>query len=162
VTGLYPGYRKGGIGYDHIEVVIDDHSRLGVVVDVPDESASSAARALEIAATEFAKHGIAIERVLTDNGWAYTHGPRYAGVIADLGARHKRTRPYRPQTNGKAERFIQTLLNEWAYGRSYQSNRERLDALPGFVDFYNSGRPHTALDGRSPIDVVNNVRGDPS
>jgi len=162
VTGWYPGYRKGGIGYDHIEVVIDDHSRLGVVVDVPDESASSAARALEIAASEFAKHGISIERVLTDNGWAYTHSPRYAAVIADLGARHKRTRPYRPQTNGKAERFIQTLIKEWAYARPYGSNDERSAALQGFVDFYNRTRPHTALGGRSPLDVVNNVRGDHS
>jgi transposase InsO family protein len=133
-----------------------------VVVAVPDESAVSSARALEIAAAEFAKHGITIERVMTDNGWAYTHGPLYAGVIAGLGARHKRTRPYRPQTNGKAERFIQTLLKEWAYGRAYRSNQDRLDALPVFVDSYNSSRPHTALGGRSPIDVVNNVRGDHS
>jgi len=159
---LAPNRHRSGLGYDHIEVVIDDHSRLGVVVAVADESAVSSARALEIAAAEFAKRGITIERVLTDNGWAYTHGPRYAGVIAELGARHKRTRPYRPQTNGKAERFIQTLINEWAYGRPYRSNQERLDALPVFVDFYNSSRPHTALGGRSPIDVVNNVRGDHS
>jgi transposase InsO family protein len=149
-------------GYDHIEVVIDDHSRFGVVVDVPDESAGSAARALEIAAAEFARHGITIDRVLTDNGWAYTHGRAYRSVIAELGARHRRTRPYRPQTNGKAERFIQTLLNEWAYGRAYKSNQDRLDALPAFVDFYNRSRPHTALGGRSPLDVVNNVRGDHS
>jgi len=159
---LAPSIPGRGPGYDHIEVVIDDNSRFGIVVDVPDESAGSAARALEIAAAEFASHGIAIERVLTDNGWAYTHGRAYAAVIARLGARHKRTRPYRPQTNGKAERFIQTLLNEWAYGRPYQSNQERLDALPVFVDFYNSSRPHTALGGRSPLDVVNNVRGDHS
>jgi transposase InsO family protein len=149
-----------GLGYDHIEVVIDDHSRLGVVVEVPDESARSAAQALETAAAEFAKHGIRIERVLTDNGWAYTSGPRYAGVIERLGARHKRTRPYRPQTNGKAERFIQTLLNEWAYSQPYRSNHERREALQGFVDSYNRTRPHTALGGRSPLDVVNNVRGD--
>jgi len=149
-----------GLGYDHIEVVIDDNSRLGVVVEVPDESANSAAQALQIAAAKFAEHGIAIERVLTDNGWAYTHGRPYAAVISGLGARHKRTRPYRPQTNGKAERFIQTLLNEWAYGRAYRSNQERLDALPVFVDFYNSSRPHTAIGGLSPLDVVNNVRGD--
>jgi transposase InsO family protein len=149
-----------GYGYEHIEVVIDDNSRFGVVVPVPDESAQSAAHALESAAAEFAARGIVIERVLTDNGWAYTRGPRYASAIARLGVRHKRTRPYRPQTNGKAERFIQTLINEWAYGRPYGSNQERLDALPVFVDFYNSNRPHTALGGLSPIDVVNNVRGD--
>ena len=151
---------RQGLGYDHIEVVIDDHSRLGVVVVVPDESGRSAAQALQLAAVEFARHGIAIERVLTDNGWAYTHGRAYAALIAGLGARHKRTRPYRPQTNGKAERFIQTLLNEWAYGRPYRSNQDRLDELPVFVDFYNSSRPHTALGGRSPLGVVNNVRGD--
>jgi transposase InsO family protein len=113
-----------------------------------------------MAAAEFTARGIKIERVLTDNGWAYTRGPRYADVIDRLGARHKRTRPYRPQTNGKAERFIQTLINEWAYGRAYRSNQQRLDALPAFVDFYNRVRPHTALDGRSPLDAVNNVRGD--
>ena len=156
---LAPSYHHGP-GYDHIEVVIDDHSRFGVVVPVPDESTKSAAQALELAAAEFASHGIAIERILTDNGFAYARGRAYASVVAGLGARHKRTRPYRPQTNGKAERFIQTLLNEWAYGRPYRSNQERLDALPVFVDFYNSSRPHTALGGHSPIVAVNNVRGD--
>ena len=90
---LAPHSHGRGLGYDHLEVVIDDHSRFGVVVDVPDESAGSAARALEIAAVEFASHGIAIERVLTDNGWAYTHGRAYATVIAGLGARHKRSQP---------------------------------------------------------------------
>ncbi len=155
-----PHSHRSGLGYDHIEVVIDDASRFSVVVPVPDESARSAAKALETAAVEFASRGIRIERVLTDNGWAYTHGGRYRGVVDRLGARHKRTRPYRPQTNGKAERFIQTLINEWAYCQPYGSNRERLDALAGFVDFYNRTRPHTALGGRSPLDVVNNVRGD--
>ncbi|HXQ93916.1 MAG TPA: IS481 family transposase [Thermoplasmata archaeon] len=150
------------VGYEHIEVVIDDASRLAVVVPVPDESAASAAFALETAATEFAKVGISIERVLTDNGWAYTRARPYAELLAKLGARHKRTRPWRPQTNGKAERFIQTLLNEWAYARPYGSTAERADALPGFVDFYNRRRPHTALGGRSPIDAVNNVSGDHS
>ena len=141
-------------------MVIDDASRYAVVVPVPDESGASAAHALEVAATEFAKLGVRIERVLTDNGWAYTRAGDYRSVLAGLGARHKRTRPWRPQTNGKAERFIQTLINEWAYARAYQSNEERSAALPGFVDFYNRTRPHTALGGRSPLDVVNNVRGD--
>jgi transposase InsO family protein len=151
---------KTGVGYDHLEVVIDDASRLAVVVPVPDESGASAAFALEMAATEFAKFGIAIERVMTDNGLAYTRARAYAAVLEALGARHKRTRPWRPQTNGKAERFIQTLINEWAYARPYGSNAERSAALPGFVDFYNRTRPHTALGGRSPLDVVNNVPGD--
>ena len=160
---LRPHYsHRPGAGYDHLEVVIDDTSRLAVVVPVPDESTGSAARALQIAAVEFANQGIAIERVLTDNGLAYTRGRAYADAIGGLGARHKRTRFHRPQTNGKAERFIQTLINEWAYGRRYDSNEERLAALPGFVDFYNRSRPHTALGGRSPLDAVNNVSGDHS
>jgi transposase InsO family protein len=151
-----------GAGYEHLEVVIDDASRYAVVVPVPDESGRSAAHALEVAATEFARLGIRIERVMTDNAFAYIHSTRYRAVLDRIGARHKRTRPRRPQTNGKAERVIQTLLNEWAYARPYTTNREREEALPVFVDFYNRGRPHTALGGRSPLDVVNNVLGDHS
>jgi transposase InsO family protein len=150
----------GRAGYEHLEVVIDDASRYAVVVPVPDESGPSAALALETAAAEFARLGIRIERVLTDNAFAYTNSTRYRAVLAQLGARHKRTRPRRPQTNGKAERVIKTLLNEWAYARPYTTNREREEALPVFVDFYNRRRPHTALGGRSPLDAVNNVSGD--
>ena len=152
--------RQRGSGYDHLEVVIDDASRFAVVVPVPDESGASAARALEIAAAEFARLGIRIERVLTDNGLAYVRSSAYREALATIGARHKRTRPWRPQTNGKAERVIQTLLREWAYRRPYTTNRERQAALPVFVDFYNRRRPHTALGGRSPLDAVNNVSGE--
>ncbi len=152
--------RRTGVGYDHLEVVVDDASRFAVVVPVPDESGASAAFALQTAAAEFAKLGITIERVLTDNGLAYTRARAFAAVLDGLGARHKRTRPWRPQTNGKAERFIQTLIHEWAYARPYRSNDERSAALPAFVDFYNRSRPHTALGGRSPLDVVHNVHGD--
>ena len=155
-----PHHNRSNAGYEHLEVVIDDHSRFAVVVQVPDESSSSAAAALDLAALEFARRGIRIDRILTDNGLAYTRGRAYGQAIDRLALRHKRTRPYRPQTNGKAERFIQTLINEWAYARPYRSNDERLAALPEFVDFYNRTRPHTALGGRSPLDVVNNVRGD--
>lgn len=150
-----------GYGYEHIEVVIDDASRYAVVVRVADETGASAAQALELAAAEFARLGIRIERVLTDNGAGY-RSMAYASVLGSLSAKHKRTRPYRPQTNGKAERLIQTLLNEWAYARPYSSNEDRSAALPEFVDFYNRVRPHTAIGGRSPIDVVNNVSGDHS
>ena len=157
-----PNRGYANIGYEHLEVVIDDASRYTVVVPVPDETGASAASALEIAAAEFARLGIRIERVLTDNGMAYTRSRAYAQTLAGLGARHRRTRPYRPQTNGKAERVIQTLLNEWAYARPYRSNDERAAALPAFVDFYNRRRPHTALGGRSPLDAVNNVPRDHS
>jgi transposase InsO family protein len=147
-----------GAGYDHLEVFVDDHSRLGFVALVADESPASAVDALERAAAFYAGRGITIERVLTDNGGPY-RSRLYARFLDELGARHKRTRPYRPQTNGKVERLIQTLLREWAYARPYASNPERLEALPAWVEFYNHGRPHTALQGRPPAAVVNDVLG---
>jgi len=150
---------RARVGYEHLEVVIDDASRYAVVVPVPDETGASAAVALEVAALEFARLGVRIERVLTDNGGAY-RSFAYRDALAGLGGRHKRTRPWRPQTNGKAERVIQTLLREWAYARPYRSNAERAAALPLFVDFYNRRRPHTALGGRSPLDAVDDVPGD--
>jgi len=151
-----------GVGYDHFEVVIDDRSRVGFVIPVPDERPGSAVFALERAAVEFARLGVRIERVLTDNGGSY-RSRAYAATLAELGARHKRTRPYRPQTNGKAERFIKTMLGEWAYARPYRSNDERLAALAGWVNSYNHERTHTALAGQTPMDVlVSNVRGNHS
>ena len=156
-----PDHNRSNAGYEHLEVVIDDASRYTVVVPVPDETAASAVLGLETAAAELAQRGVRIERVMTDNGAGY-RSHAYAGALDRLGARHKRTRPFRPQTNGKAERVIQTLLHEWAYGRPYRTNEERSAALPVFVDFYNRARPHTALGGRSPLDAVNNVLGDHS
>lgn len=151
--------RHRGSGYDHFEAFIDDRSRWGLFIQVPDESGASAAGALEVALAELKAMGIEVERVLTDNGWAY----RSAAYRASLdGRRHSRTRPYRPQTNGKGERFIGTALAEWAYGRAYTSNAERLADLPRWLDFYNRRRPHTALGGLSPMAVVNNVHGDHS
>jgi transposase InsO family protein len=152
-----PHSHRAGAGYDHFEVVIDDRTRRAVVVQVPDGSAASAATALGFALDVFDGLGITVERVMTDNGWAYrSHAYREV-----LGARrHTRTRPYRPQTNGKAERFIRTLLAEWAYARPYRSNRGRLDELPAWLDFYNDHRPHRALGGRSPSVVVNDLLGD--
>lgn len=97
---------------------------------------------------------------MTDNGTIYQR--QFDIAVDGLGARHKRTRLYRPQTNGKAERFIKTLLAEWAYGQPYTANTERSAALPRFVDFYNRRRPHTAIGGRSPIDIINNVSGEHS
>lgn len=155
--GRQPGRRKSGLGYDHFEVVVDDRSRRSVVVQVPDESGASAAAALDVAIAAFEADGITVERVMTDNAWAY-RGRAYRAVLGDR--RQTRTRPYRPQTNGKAERFIGTLVREWAYVRTYTTNEARLAALPGFVDFYNQRRPHTALGGLSPMAVVSNVHGD--
>ena len=160
------GHRKRGrsrrsrdhapVGYDHFEVFVDDASRLAAVVQVPDEQGVSAARALELAAAEFAAAGIRIERVLTDNGASY-RSHAFAAALERLAAGHRWTRPYRPQTNGKAERFIRTLLDEWAYVRLYRSNADRLAALPRYLDFYNRRRPHTAIRGLVPLAAVNNV-----
>jgi transposase InsO family protein len=151
--------RRHGPGYDHFEVVVDDHTRLAYVAHVPDESARSASQALLDAAVWFAGQGVRIERVLTDNAWAYTRAT-FAGAVAAIDARHKRTRPHRPQTNGKAERFIKTLLGEWAYGRLYRSNDERLERLPGWVVEYNTERTHTSLGGITPMEaLVNNLHG---
>jgi transposase InsO family protein len=150
---------RGTLGFDHFEVVVDDATRLAYVAHVPNESASTASRALLDAAVWFAERGVRIERVLTDNAWAYT-SPTYARAVASIDARHKRTRPHHPQTNGKAERFIKTLLAEWAYGRLYRTNDERLAALPGWVAEYNTERTHTALGGITPqAALVNNLRG---
>ena len=154
--------RGTGPGYDHFEVVVDDHTRLAYVAHVPDESARSASQALLDAAVWFAERGVRIERVLTDNAWAYTRAT-YAGATEAIDARHKRTRPHRPQTNGKAERFIKTLLGEWAYGRLYRTNDERLARLPGWVQEYNTERTHTSLGGITPMEaLVNNLRGNHS
>ena len=147
------------LGYDHFEVIVDDRSRRSVVVDVPDETGPAPPAPWPTALAVFAADGIIVERVLTDNGLAYRSNA-YRAVLGER--RHSRTRPYRPQTNGKAERFIGTLVREWAYARPYRSNAERLEALPAFIDFYNQRRPHTALGGLSPSAVVNNVRGDHS
>lgn len=143
-------------GYDHLEVFVDDASRYAVVVPVADERSESAAWAVELAVTRFAEVGIRIERMLTDNGASY-RGFAYRDALAQLEIRHKRTRPFRPQTNGKAERFIRTLLDEWAYARPYRANGERLHALRRYVDFYNRARPHTALRGSVPRALVDNV-----
>jgi transposase InsO family protein len=144
------------VGYDHLEVFVDDASRYAVVVPVADERGESAAWAVELAVAQFAEAGIRIERVLTDNGASY-RSHAYRDALASHEIRHKRTRPFRPQTNGKAERFIRTLLDEWAYARPYRANGERLRALRRFVAFYNLRRPHTALRGLVPHAAVNNV-----
>lgn len=154
-----PHSHRSGAGYDHFEVLVDDATRVAYVAPVADESARSASRALLDGAVWFAERGVRIGRVLTDNAWAYTR-PTYERAVESIDARHKRTRPYRPQTNGKAERFIKTLLDEWAYGRLYASNDERLARLPAWVEDYNTVRTHTSLGGRTPMEaLVNNLHG---
>ena len=152
-TGQRGRRSRPAIGTAYVHTVIDDHSRVAYAEICRDETAATAVGVLRRAAAWFADHGVAVQRVLSDNGSAYrSHAWRDA--CAELGIAHKRTRPYRPQTNGKAERFIRTLLAEWAYARPYRSNAERLRALPRWVRFYNEQRHHTAIGGRPPMAVV--------
>lgn len=149
---------KLALGYDYLHVAVDDASRLAFVQALPTERGDQAARFLQAAHKFFLRHGVRVERVLTDRGSAYK-STLFQVAATELGIRLKTTRPRRPQTNGKVERFNRTLADEWAYARLYPSNRERLDALPRWLYRYNARRPHTALGGLSPLDVVNNVRG---
>ncbi len=156
VTGTPRSHR----GYDYLHVAVDDMSRVAYVAPFNDERGATCARFVLDAAAFFASHGVRIERVLTDNAKNYTLSKAFAAALVEIGARHKTTRPFRPQTNGKAERFNQTLLREWAYVRRYDTNQARLDALPGFVADYNERRGHGSLEGRTPMSVlVNNVSG---
>ncbi|WP_438294789.1 IS481 family transposase [Streptomyces sp. HUAS TT7] len=148
---------RSAMGFDYIHSAVDDHSRLAYSEVHPDEKVATCAGFLTRAAAFFHSQGIPrIERVLTDNAWAYRKGLAWKAVLTDLGATGKLTRAYRPQTNGKVERFNRTLLDEWAYLRPYTSNDERTAALTDFLHTYNHHRCHTALDGHPPITRVNN------
>jgi transposase InsO family protein len=160
VHGRAKGARGRGLGYDYVHSAIDDRSRVAFSQLLDDETATTCARFLVEAASFFADQGVRIERVLTDNAKAYTESVVFAETAAGLGIRLKRTRRYRPQTNGKVERFNKTLLDEWAYARLYRSNTERRRALTRWLRFYNHRRPHTSLDGLTPMAIlVNNVGG---
>ena len=141
--------RRKVTGWEFVHVCVDDATRLAYVEVLADEKGVSAAGFLRRAVTWFAGMGIAVERVLSDNGSCY-RSHLHAAACRELGIRHLRTRPRRPQTNGKAERFIQTLTNRWAYGAIYGSSSERTAALPGWLDHYNFRRPHGSLRHRSP------------
>jgi transposase InsO family protein len=160
VRGRVTGTPRSHRGYDYLHVAVDDMSRVAYVGAFGDERGTTCARFVLDAAAFFARHGVRIERVLTDNAKNYTVSRDFAAALEAIGARHKVTRPFRPQTNGKAERFNQTLLREWAYVRRYDTNQERLDSLPAFVRRYNERRPHGSLAGQTPMSVlVNNLSG---
>ena len=160
IHGRGGGTRRARRGYDFVHHAIDDASRVAYVDVFGDERGATCAGFLREAAAFFARQGVRIERVMTDNARNYVDSRLFQTSIAEIGARHKRTRPFRPQTNGKSERFNRTLLDEWAYARPYTSNNERLIALPGFVERYNHHRPHTSLKGLTPMAfLVNNVSG---
>jgi transposase InsO family protein len=148
------------VGFDYIHSAIDDHTRLAYSEIHPDEKADTCAAFLRRAAAHFAGLGITrVERVMTDNAWSYRKATAWKNALADLGATAKYTRPYRPQTNGKAERYNRTLTEEWAYAKPYTTNNERTTALQHFLHNYNHHRNHTALAGQPPITRVNNPPG---
>jgi transposase InsO family protein len=150
------GHRRQQVGWEFVHVCIDDATRLAYVEVLADEKAITAAGFLRRAVAHFASYGITVERLITDNGSAY-RSAIHAIACRTLGIRHLRTRPYRPQTNGKAERFIRTLLGGWAYGAIYRDSTERNAALAGWLDFYNRRRPHGALSHRPPIARLNEL-----
>jgi transposase InsO family protein len=150
------GVLKGQTRFEYLHVMVDDHSRLAYAEVLATLTARCAVAFLRRAVAWFKEHGIQIMAVMSDNGSAYiAHG--YRTALAALGLRHLRIRPYRPRTNGKAERFIQTLLNEWAYERLYGSSAERTAALPLFLDRYNFRRPHGSLGHQPPASRLTNV-----
>jgi transposase InsO family protein len=152
--------RGEGLGWEYLHVAIDDASRLAYTALMPDEKQESAVRFLEDALAWFAAHGVVVERVMTDNGSAY-RSKLFTRALQARGLTHKRTRPYTPRTNGKAERFIQTSLREWAYANAFHSSAQRALAMPAWLYRYNSSRPHSALGGKPPISRIagNNVLG---
>jgi transposase InsO family protein len=148
------------VGFDYIHAAIDDHSRLAYAEIHPDEKTATCAGFLRRAAAHFATLGIAtIERVMTDNAMAYRRGRAWQQALAELGAQARFTKRYRPQTNGKAERFNRTMLDECFYVQPYTTNQERANALPIWLHTYNHHRTHTALGGNPPISRINKAPG---
>jgi transposase InsO family protein len=138
-----------GIGWEYVHVAIDDHTRMAYVEVLRNEKADSSIAFLRRAVAWYARHGIEVRRVLTDNGSCYKD--RFSDACAELGAWHVRTRPYTPRTNGKAERMIQTLLREWAYARTYRKSRGRTAALEKYLRYYNRRRAHAGCGALPPI-----------
>jgi transposase InsO family protein len=150
--------RRRGIGWEALHVCIDDASRLAYSEILPDEKTASALGFLDRALSWLKRHGVSVERIMTDNGSAYrSHAFRQACTSAGL--RHLRTRPYTPRTNGKAERFIQTSLREWAYARPYQTSAERNAVLAPWITDYNTTRSHSAIGHQPPFQRLNNLLG---
>lgn len=158
VHGRHSGMRHSGEGYDHVHSAIDAYSRIAYSEILPAEDGPCCTGFLERAHSWFAMHGVAVERVLTDNGTGYRSNS-WAATCTALGLVHTRTRPYTPRTNGKVERFNRTLADEWAFVRVYRRNSDRDRALQRWLHFYNHHRSHTALGGNPPMSRINNLSG---
>jgi transposase InsO family protein len=150
------------VGYDFCHAIVDDHTRLAYVELHPDERAATVTGFVERALEFFGSHGVDAKRLMTDNAFAYVKNRSLRELLASREVKHITTRPYRPQTNGKVERFHQTMAREWAYGMAYRSHCHRNKALPHWLRHYNETRPHSSLGGRPPISRVHNVRGQDS
>jgi transposase InsO family protein len=156
-----PGQRSRGAGWEFVHVCVDDATRLAYVEVLADEKASTAVAFLRRATSFYRSHGVRVQRVMTDNGPAYRSIAHKLACTA-LGLKHLRTRPYRPRTNGKAERFIRTMLGGWAYGAIYRNSTERTTALSGWLEEYNWRRPHGSLNHKPPgtrLHELNNLLG---
>jgi transposase InsO family protein len=147
------------VGYDYAHAIVDDHSRLAYVELHDDEKAATVTGFVERALAFFSEHGIVAKRLMTDNAFTYVKNRSLRELLAQHRIRHLTTAPYRPRTNGKVERFHQTMAREWAYGLAYRSHRQRNQALPHWLDHYNTRRPHSSLEDRPPISRVHNVCG---
>jgi transposase InsO family protein len=145
-------------GVDFVHAIVDDHTRLAYAEIHPDQQAATAAAFLERALAFYSHHGITAKRLMTDNAWIYVRSHAMRQLLTNHEIRHLTTKPYRPRTNGKVERFHQTMAREWAYGLVYQSHHDRSAALPHWLNHYNTTRPHSSLGDRPPISRVHNVR----
>jgi transposase InsO family protein len=147
------------VGYDYAHAIVDDHSRLAFVELHDDDKAATVTGFVERALAFYAEHGISAKRVMTDNAFSYVRNRSLRELLARNRIRHLTTQAYRPRTNGKVERFHQTMAREWAYGLVYRSHRQRNDALPHWLEYYNHRRPHSSIGGQPPISRVHNLRG---
>jgi transposase InsO family protein len=153
---------KPKLGYDYAHAAVDDHSRLAFAELFDDERAASVVAFIEHALAYYRRHGIRTRRILTDNHWSYTKNRELAALLERHGIEHWTIQPYRARTNGKVERFHQTMAREWGYGLSYRSSKHRTAALPHWIAYYNERRPHSALGGRPPITRAHNLPGQDS
>jgi transposase InsO family protein len=149
--------RRHRDGVDVVHAIVDDHSRLAYAEIHSDAKAPTVLGFLERALAFYATHGISVRRLMTDNAWAYTRSRLVRELLARSQIRHLTIKPHRPRTNGKVERFHQTMAREWAYGLLYQSHHDRTAALPHWLDHYNRCRPHSSLEGQAPISRVHNL-----
>jgi transposase InsO family protein len=150
--------KRAGTGYEYAHTIVDDHSRLAYSELHHDQRADTVTGFVRRALAWYQAHGVTTRRIMTDNAWIYTNNRSLRDLLTQHGIRHIRTRPHTPRTNGKVERFHQTMSREWAYGVTYKNHHARDHALPYWLNHYNTRRPHSSLGGQPPISRVHNLR----